>query len=82
MEFSQFVGKTLGQYRLEAPLGKGGMASVYRAYQASVDRYVAVKVMMPEIANDPSFVERFQREARIIAKLEHPHILPIIDFGE
>ncbi|MFN7210431.1 MAG: protein kinase domain-containing protein, partial [Aggregatilineales bacterium] len=77
-----FIGKTLGQYKLEMPLGKGGMASVYRAYQASVDRYVAIKVMTPEIANDPSFVERFQREARIIAKLEHPHILPIIDFGE
>ncbi|MFQ3535579.1 MAG: serine/threonine-protein kinase [Aggregatilineales bacterium] len=82
MEYSRFVGKVLGQYRLEAPLGKGGMASVYRAYQASVDRYVAIKVMTPEIANDPSFVERFQREARIIAKLEHPHILPVIDFGE
>lgn len=82
MEYSRFVGKTLGQYKLEMPLGKGGMASVYRAYQASVDRYVAIKVMTPEIANDPSFVERFQREARIIAKLEHPHILPIIDFGE
>lgn len=82
MEYSRFVGKVLGQYKLEAPLGKGGMASVYRAYQASVDRYVAIKVMTPEIANDPSFVERFQREARIIAKLEHPHILPVIDFGE
>ncbi|PJF31825.1 MAG: hypothetical protein CUN51_02460 [Candidatus Thermofonsia Clade 1 bacterium] len=82
MEYSRFVGRTLGQYRLETPLGKGGMASVYRAYQASVDRYVAIKVMTPEIANDSSFVERFQREARIIAKLEHPHILPIIDFGE
>ncbi len=82
MEYSRFVGRTLGQYTLEAPLGKGGMASVYRAYQASVDRYVAIKVMTPEIANDPGFVERFQREARIIGRLEHPHILPVIDFGE
>ncbi|PJF36570.1 MAG: hypothetical protein CUN49_04735 [Candidatus Thermofonsia Clade 1 bacterium] len=82
MEYSRFIGRTLGPYKLEVPLGKGGMASVYRAYQASVDRYVAIKVMMPEIANDPSFVERFQREARIIARLEHPHILPVIDFGE
>lgn len=82
MEYSRFVGKTLGQYTLETPLGKGGMASVYRAYQASVDRYVAIKVMTPEIANDPGFVERFQREARIIGRLEHPHILPVIDFGE
>ncbi|MCE7946823.1 MAG: serine/threonine protein kinase [Chloroflexi bacterium CFX4] len=82
MEYSRFVGRTLGQYTLEAPLGKGGMASVYRAHQASVDRYVAIKVMTPEIANDPGFVERFQREARIIGRLEHPHILPVIDFGE
>jgi len=81
MEYSRFVGRTLGQYRLEAPLGKGGMASVYRAYQASMDRYVAIKVMTPEIADDPNFVERFQREARIIGRLEHPHILPVIDFG-
>jgi serine/threonine-protein kinase len=81
MEYSRFVGRTLGQYTLEAPLGKGGMASVYRAYQASMDRYVAIKVMTPEIADDPNFVERFQREARIIGKLEHPHILPVIDFG-
>ncbi len=82
MEYSRFLGRTLGQYTLEAPLGKGGMASVYRAHQASVDRYVAIKVMTPEIANDPGFVERFQREARIIGRLEHPHILPVIDFGE
>jgi serine/threonine protein kinase len=81
MEYSRFVGKTLGQYKLEAPLGKGGMASVYRAYQASMDRYVAIKVMTPEIADDPNFVERFQREARTIGRLEHPHILPVIDFG-
>ena len=81
MEYSRFVGRTLGQYRLEAPLGKGGMASVYRAYQASMDRYVAIKVMTPEIADDPNFVERFQREARTIGRLEHPHILPVIDFG-
>ncbi|MBO9309432.1 MAG: serine/threonine protein kinase, partial [Chloroflexi bacterium] len=81
MEYSRFVGRTLGQYTLEAPLGKGSTASVYRAYQASMDRYVAIKVMTPEIADDPNFVERFQREARIIGKLEHPHILPVIDFG-
>lgn len=75
------VGRTVGPYRLEAPLGKGGMAAVYRAYQSSVRRYVAIKVMAQEIANEPGFIERFEREAQIIASIEHPHILPVIDFG-
>src|SRR5262245_24493206 len=78
---SDFAGKTLGPYRLETPLGRGGMATVYKAFQTSVRRYVAVKVMASDIANDPGFVERFQREAEVIASLEHPHILPIIDYG-
>ncbi|HVO43685.1 MAG TPA: protein kinase, partial [Aggregatilineales bacterium] len=76
-----FIGKTLGPYKLEAQLGQGGMASVYRAFQASVKRYVAIKVMSADIAGDPGFVERFEREAQVIAALEHPHILPIIDYG-
>jgi serine/threonine protein kinase len=76
-----FVGRTLGGYKLEAMLGKGGMATVYRAYQTSVKRYVAIKVMSPEIADQPGFVERFSREAEVIASLEHPHILPVIDYG-
>ncbi len=78
---TDYVGKTLGPYKLETPLGKGGMATVYRAYQASVKRYVAIKVMAAEIASDPGFVERFEREAELIASLEHPHILPVIDYG-
>ena len=78
---TNFVGRQLGQYTLEAPLGKGGMASVYRAYQASVKRYVAIKVMSPELSADPQFVERFRREVEIIGQLEHPHIVPVIDFG-
>lgn len=76
-----FVGRQLGQYTLEAPLGKGGMASVYRAYQSSVKRYVAIKVMNLELSLDPQFVERFQREVEIIGQLEHPHIVPVIEFG-
>ncbi len=78
---TDYVGRTLGPYRLEMALGKGGMATVYRAYQSSVKRYVAIKVMAPEIADQPGFVERFEREAEVIAALEHPHILPIIDYG-
>jgi serine/threonine protein kinase len=78
---SDFVGKTLGPYKLEDLLGKGGMATVYRAYQTSVKRYVAIKVMAPEIADQAGFIERFAREAEVIASLEHPHILPVIDYG-
>jgi serine/threonine protein kinase len=76
-----FVGKTLGPYKLEAQLGQGGMASVYKAFQVSVKRYVAIKVMLPDVSTDPGFVERFEREAQVIAALEHPHILPVIDYG-
>ncbi len=79
---ADLVGKTFGAYRLEAALGKGGMATVYRAYQTAVKRYVAIKVMAADIASDPGFVERFTREAEVIAALQHPHILPIIDYGE
>src|SRR5258708_15382534 len=78
---TDFVGRTLGPYKLEVLLGRGGMASVYRAYQSSVKRYVAIKGMSPEIASEPGFVERFEREAEVIASLEHPHILPVIDYG-
>jgi tRNA A-37 threonylcarbamoyl transferase component Bud32 len=78
---ADYVGRTLGPYKLEAALGKGGMATVYRAFQASVKRYVAIKVMAPEIADQAGFVERFEREAEVIASLEHPHILPVIDYG-
>lgn len=79
---SNFSGRTLGPYKLETALGKGGMATVYRAFQTTVKRYVAVKVMSPEIADNPGFVERFTREAEVIASLQHPHILPVIDYGE
>lgn len=75
-------GQTLGPYTLLNRIGMGGMASVYRAYQANMDRYVAIKVLPREFAEDPGFVGRFQQEARIIAKLEHRHILPVYDYGE
>src|SRR5262245_32344076 len=57
------------------------MASVYKAYEAGLDRYVALKVLPAEFLHEPSFAERFSREARVIAKLEHPHIIPIHAFG-
>ncbi|MBN2303942.1 MAG: protein kinase, partial [Anaerolineae bacterium] len=74
-------GHTLGQYTLGDRIGKGGMAEVYRARQESMDRDVAIKVMTSELAENEEFVTRFEREARVIARLQHPHILPVIDFG-
>lgn len=76
------TGRQLGQYLIIEPLGEGGMAAVYKAYQASMDRYVAVKVLPRHYAGDADFVHRFKREAKIIARLEHPNILPVHDYGE
>ena len=76
------TGKQLGSYQVVAPLGEGGMAAVYRAYQPSIDRYVALKILPRHFSNDPEFVQRFKQEAHVIANLQHPHILPIHDFGQ
>ena len=75
-------GQTLGPYRIINQIGQGGMATVYKAYHAAMDRYVAVKVLPRQLAETPEFVGRFQQEARTIAKLEHAHILPVHDYGE
>ncbi len=78
----ELVGKRLGPYRIEAILGKGAMATVFKAYQASLDRHVAIKVLPPSFAAEsPAFSQRFQREAKAIARLYHPNILPVYDFG-
>jgi serine/threonine protein kinase len=74
-------GTRLGPYELIEEVGKGGMATVYRAYQPGVDRFVAVKVIHRSIAGDASNLERFQREARLVTHLEHPHLLPIYDYN-
>ena len=63
-------------------LGKGGMGAVYKARQPGLDRLVAVKILPPEISQDSAFVERFQREARALAKLSHPNIVTVFDFGQ
>ncbi len=74
-------GQRLGRYELLASIGRGGMAEVYRARDTKLGRDVAVKLVLPSYG-EPEFIERFLREARLVASLEHPHILPVYDFGE
>lgn len=76
------IGENVGPYRIVEQLGQGGMATVYKAYHAALDRYVALKVLHPAFNEDKSFELRFQREARVVAKLEHPNIVPIYDYAE
>ena len=71
-----------GRYELLRRIARGGMADVYLARDVSLDRQVAVKVLFPEFANDPSFVERFRREAKAAANLNHPNIVGIYDWGQ
>ncbi|MBN1122456.1 MAG: protein kinase [Anaerolineae bacterium] len=73
-------GQTLGRYQIIERLGRGGMADVYKAYQPGLDRYVAVKVLHPHLSEDPSFITRFQREAKAVASLRHPNIVQVFDF--
>ncbi len=76
------IGENVGPYRITDRLGQGGMATVYRAYHANLDRYVALKVLHAAFKDDPSFLARFRREAQIVARLEHPNIIPIYDYNE
>lgn len=76
------IGEYIGPYQLVAELGQGGMANVYKAYHDSLDRYVAIKVIHLAFSQDEGFLLRFQREARVIAKLDHPNIVPIYDFSQ
>ena len=75
------IGKQLGSYQIVDELGRGGMAVVYRAFQPSLNRHVAIKVLPPHLGFDQEFVERFQREALASAKLRHPNIVVIHDVG-
>jgi serine/threonine-protein kinase len=71
-----------GRYRLDAQIGRGGMSTVYRAFDVVLERPVAIKLMHREIAADSDQLERFRREARSVAQLNHPHIVTVIDAGE
>ena len=76
------AGENVGSYRIIEKLGQGGMATVFKAYHPALDRHVAIKVLHPAFKEDPHFLERFTREARVVARLEHPNIVPIYDFAE
>ncbi len=75
-------GTTVAGYRVEALIGRGGMGAVYRADEEGLGRKVALKVIAPELAQDERFRERFLRESRIAASLDHPHVIPIYQAGE
>jgi serine/threonine protein kinase len=73
-------GRSLGKYRILEPLGRGGMAQVFRAYHPQLDRYVAIKVLRSDLLEEAEFLARFRREARAVAALRHPNIVQIFDF--
>ena len=70
------------RFRLEEKIGSGGMSTVYRAFDETLERWVAIKLMHREISSDSDQLERFRREARAVASLNHPHVVTVIDFGE
>jgi serine/threonine protein kinase len=76
------LGSELAGYRIEALIGRGGMGVVYRAHDLALDRPVALKVLSPELAEDVGFRERFLRESRLAASIDHPNIVPVYDAGE
>jgi serine/threonine-protein kinase len=76
------TGRQFGPYQVVGPLGEGGMAAVYKAYHPATERYVALKVLPRHLAKDPQFLSRFQREAKLLAQMQHPHILPVFDHGQ
>jgi len=77
---ADLAGRILGKYQLQERLGRGGMAEVYKAYHPGLDRFVAVKVLHPHLAEAPDFLGRFRREAQAVARLRHPHIVQVYDF--
>jgi len=76
------IGENIGPYRLVEQLGQGGMATVFKAYHPALDRYVAIKALHPALTSEPNFLTRFQREAQVVARLEHPNIVPVYDYSE
>lgn len=83
MELQQLdVGSVIGGFKLEKELGRGGMGVVYKAHELSLNRKVALKILSERLCNDAEFIERFKREAKVVAALSHPNIVSIMSFGE
>ncbi|MDQ6660231.1 MAG: protein kinase, partial [Chloroflexota bacterium] len=82
MQHDPLIGKQLGAYLIQVKIGEGGMARVYKAYHARLRRDVAIKVILPQVADASGFRERFEREAQLVARLEHRNIVAVYDFGE
>src|SRR5262245_32940891 len=74
-------GMRIGPYEIVSPLGAGGMGEVYKARDTRLDRWVAIKTLSSAVTNDPAFHDRFEREARAISQLNHPHICTLHDIG-
>ncbi|MEU2284143.1 serine/threonine-protein kinase [Streptomyces sp. NPDC013178] len=79
---SELVGRQVAGYRIEAEIGRGGMAVVYRARDLRLDRTVALKLLAPELARNDTFRDRFTHESRVAAAIDHPHIVPVFEAGE
>ncbi|MEZ4660863.1 MAG: protein kinase [Caldilineaceae bacterium] len=75
------IGRQIGNYVIEERIGRGGMAAVYKAYQPGLDRHVAIKIMHSHLGDGEGFAERFQREARLMGRLQYPHIVRVVDAG-
>src|SRR6516162_447 len=82
MENDPFIGQQLGAYHIQSKLGEGGMARVYKGYHTRLRRDVAIKIILSQIAEQEGFKARFEREAQLIASLQHPNIVAVYDFGE
>src|SRR5258708_8538402 len=79
---NQLVGRSLGPYDILSVLGEGGMATVYRAYERTMDRHVALKILSPMLAEELDFQRRFDRESRTIAALDHPNVVKVFGSGQ
>ena len=79
---ANLIGQQLGNYEIVSLLGKGGVATVYRARQINIRREVAVKVLNADLTQSPELARRFERDARAIASFHHPHILNLLDYGQ
>ncbi len=82
MENDALIGQQLGSYLIQSKLGEGGMARVYKAYHARLRREVAIKVILSQVADQADFKVRFEREAQLVASLQHPNIVAVYDFGD